>query len=296
MLSRMPSIYSLQVFDAVARRLSFTRAAVDLNITQGAVSYQIRHLEENIGTALFERGGRGIALTAAGESLRPALSRALDEIRTVVEKVAKDAGSGLTISLTTYFAARWLLPRLSRFMRSHPQIEVRLVHGSGENPTSAVDADIAVRWGRGAWPGQEAELIFSSGLTPVCSPDLLKNQACTLPFAIQHEKILHDDEMRTPWAEWLALTGFADQETLDGPVILDPNVRMQAAIDGQGFALADALVANEISDGRLVAPFDVYLDGYGYYLTRRQPSPSKAVADFRLWLLEEAHSSPDKAI
>jgi len=283
----MPSIYSLQIFDAVARRLSFTRAAEDLSITQGAVSYQIRHLEEDIGTALFDRGGRGITLTASGEALRPTLARALDDIRSVVEKVAKDAGSGLTISLTTYFAARWLLPRLAGFMRNHPHVEVRLMHGPGGNPTSAEDVDVAVRWGRGNWSGQEAELIFGSKLTPVCSPDLLKNHGSVLPLAIYLGKILHDDEMRTPWAEWLALTGFVDPETLEGPVIPDPNVRMQAAIDGHGFALADALVANDISEGRLVAPFDINLDGYGYYLMMGRRSSSKAVGDFREWLLGE---------
>ena len=293
MKTRMPSLYSLQVFDAVARRLSFTRAAGDLNITQGAVSFQIKQLEADIGQPLFERGSRGITMTAAGKSLAPNLRIALEGIFSTVEKVSRHSSSQLTISLTTYFAARWLLPRLSGFMRSRPNVEVRLVHAAGGNPRNIGDADVAIRWGRSDVMSSVADLIFECGLTPVCSPALLARNADTSGEpTFGHDQILHDDDVRGLWGEWLALTHFSGLEPTAGPVILDPNVRMEAAIEGQGFALGDALVINDIENGKLAAPFDVYLEGYGYYLVKAR-SPSKLVTDFDEWIMQEAAACQD---
>jgi DNA-binding transcriptional LysR family regulator len=291
MKKRMPSLYSLQVFDAVARRLSFTRAADDLNITQGAVSFQIKQLEANIGQPLFERGSRGITMTSAGESLATNLRITLENIYSMIEKVSRHPTSQLTISVTTYFAARWLLPRLSGFMRSRPNTEVRLAHAAGGNPRNIGDADVAIRWGRLGVMGVDADLIFECGLTPVCSPALLaRDVGASGPSTLGHDQILHDDDMRGVWEEWLTLAHFSDRETIAGPVILDPNVRMEAAIDGQGFALADALVINDIESGKLAAPFDIFLEGYGYHLLKTK-SPSKLVTEFSEWIMQEATNS-----
>jgi DNA-binding transcriptional LysR family regulator len=286
-LKRMPSLYSLQVFDAVADRLSFTRAAEDLNITQGAVSYQVKQLEADMGVPLLIRGNRGTSLSPAGQALAPKLRRALADIHSIVEEISHDPGARLVVSLTTYFAARWLLPRLSTFMRAHPDLEVRLVHAAGGNQSNLGDADVAIRWGK-TDSERDAELIFKSGLTPVCSPTLLGRGITDAgPLDIGHSIIQHDDEMRGAWADWLALAQISDHQIVSGPVIPDPNVRMEAVIDGQGYALGDALVLHDIDNGKLVAPSDVYLHGYGYFLIKAN-ARSKVASDFQNWLTNEA--------
>ena len=293
MLKRMPSLYSMQVFDAIAQRMSFTRAAKDMGITPGAMSYQIRQLEENLGTTLFARQGCGIVLTSAGESLRPTLRRALDEIRVAAERVSRTAPRSLTILLTTYFASRWLLPRLGTFMRIHPELEVRLVP-TISNTLQPNDTDITIRWGRGDWPGVASQLLFKCRLTPVCAPGLLLGpQPIQYPVDLHHQTVFHDDEMRVPWTEWLVASGIDDPGTLEGPVSLDANVRNQAAIEGQRFALADALVAGDIAEGRLVAPFNVLLSGYGYYLVHGTDTMRPIAQTFYNWLLTEAGEGPD---
>ncbi len=288
----MPSLYSLQVFDAVADRLSFTRAAEDLNITQGAVSYQVKQLEADIGVPLLIRGNRGTSLSPAGKSLAPVLRRALADIHSIVQEISHDPGARLVVSLTTYFAARWLLPRLSTFMQAHPDVEVRLVHAAGGNQSNLGDADVAIRWGK-TEAQRDAELIFKCGLTPVCSPRLLGRGITDAgSLDIGNSIIQPDDEMRGAWAEWLALAQISDHQTISGPVIPDPNVRMEAVIDGQGYALADALVLHDIDSGKLVAPSDVYLHGYGYFLVTAD-SRSKVAGEFQDWLTNEAAADRD---
>lgn len=289
MLKRMPSLYALQVFDTVARCMSFTRAALDLGVTQGAVSYQIRLLEEQLGTPLFARQGRGVALTRAGEQLSPTLRRTLGEIQAATEAVSRGAGRALTVSMTTYFASRWLLPRLAGFMGDHPDVEIRLVHTATANAIQPGDADVAIRWGSGDWPGVQAELLFSCPLTPVCAAALIRGPKRIRKLGdLRNQTILHDDEMRTPWAEWLAAAGIEDPGTIDGPVILDANLRIQSAIDGRGFALADALVAGDIAQGRLAAPFEVLLDGYGYFLVGADSAATPIARAFCDWIKGEA--------
>jgi LysR family transcriptional regulator, glycine cleavage system transcriptional activator len=285
---RRPSLYSLQVFDTVARFMSFTRAAADLGVTQGAVSYQIRLLEEQLRTTLFARQGRSIVLTRAGEQLSPTLRRALGEIQAATAAVSRAADRTLTVSLTTYFASRWLLPRLAGFMRGHHDVEVRLVHTATANAIQPSDADVAIRWGRGEWRGVSAELLFPCELTPVCATTLTRGPKRIRKLSdLRDHAVLDDDEMRVPWTEWLAAAGIEYPGSI-GLVILDANVRIQLAIDGQGFALADQLVAADIAQGRLAAPFDVLLEGYGYYLVGVGGATKPIARAFCDWLKLES--------
>lgn len=284
---RLPSLNGLRVFEVAARRQGFTRAAAELGLTQGAVSYQIRQLEEDLGFTLFRREHRSVTLTEAGRRLLPVLQRGFEEIAATVDALRAEETGQITIAVSTYFASRWLLPRMARFMGEHPEIGIRLVHLPGVYREGMAEADIGVRWGLGAWSDGTVEALFDSPLTPVCSPLLVRDGVG--PADLRQHPCLHDDATQAAWLGWLKLAGVEGPEVAHGPVIADPNVRMQAAIDGQGFALADALIADEIAAGRLVAPFEVRLGGHGYHLIHGPGGLQRpAVAAFRDWILDEA--------
>lgn len=284
---RGASLHALQVFDAVARRMSFTDAAEEMRLTQGAISYQIRQLEDCLGVALFHRRGRSIELTVEGLRLWSPLRRSLGQIDAAVDQVSTRGHVRLTVSLTTYFGGRWLLPRLSGFMHLRPEVEIRLVHPPLGSSKSAADADVSVRWGKGDWPDGGYELLFDSPLVPVCARTLVRGANRRPSGSLRGLPILHD-ELREPWAEWFAKAGVDAGILVDGPVISDPNLRIQAAIDGQGVTLADELVQSEFQSGRLVRPFDVALEGYGYYVAFGSGSRSVLMKEFHDWLRSEA--------
>jgi LysR family glycine cleavage system transcriptional activator len=291
----IPSLAALRAFEAVARLGSFTRAAQELGITQGAVSYQVRLLEEEIRSPLFRREGRGIALTVEAQRLLPILQRALGDIAEAIAAVrpAAEDEARLTVALSTYFAAHWLSKRLAGFSQRHPAIKLRLQHP--ESTADFAEIDMAIRWHAldTAEPGLQSERLFAAPLAPVCSPRL---RGGPLPLAspadLQRHTLLRDEVTREAWNTWLKRAGVAPPERIREVTINDPNVYIQAAIDGQGFALADSLVADDIALGRLIEPFDMKLDGYGYFLTYpRTALARRSARAFRDWLLAEVESS-----
>ena len=290
MFASLPSLNGLRVFEAAARHQSFTVAAEELAVTQGAVSYQIRRLEGALGIDLFRRKTRQVALTVEGERLFRAAHRLLrdldDELRAISPRSDRMM---LTVAVSTYVATRWLSPRLGRFFSTHPEITLRLQH-SVNDPTFAVeDVDMAIRWGDGKWPGVAAELLLASPMMPVCAPGLIEGGASTRgPEDLHGHTLLHDQPGIDLWGEWLAKAGVEGPEAGLGLAITDPNVRVQAAIDGQGVVLADCLIES-IASGRLVAPFDVVLEGYGFHmLYEREAARRPAFRRFREWILAEA--------
>lgn len=294
MRNGLPSLYALQLFEAAARRLNFTRAAEELGLTQGAVSHQIKALEADLGVALFERRGRSVRLTRQGADLLPVLQAGFGGIREQTEVLRREARQGLdevAIATTTYFAARWLSRRLARFMARHPGIGIRIAHAPmARAPASPVHLEI--RWGKGGWSDGPAEKLFEAELSPVCSPSLIPRAAGAFTARdLKGHAFLHDDETKEAWRRWLDHAGVDDPALSPGPVIADPNVRMQAAVDGQGFALTDRLIQNELEAGQLVAPIGIALPGYGYYLIFRSATPeSPSVCAFADWLRGEAET------
>ena len=290
MFASLPSLNSLRVFEAAARHQSFTVAAEELAVTQGAVSYQIRRLEGALGIDLFRRKTRQVALTVEGERLFRAVHRMLrdldDEVRAISPRSDRMV---LTVAVSTYVAARWLSPRLGRFFSAHPEITLRLQH-SVNDPTFAVeDVDMAIRWGDGSWPGVASELLLASPMMPVCAPGLIEGGASCGPENLHAHTLLHDQPGIDLWDEWFVKAGVDGPPAGTGLTITDPNVRVQAAIDGQGVVLADCLIDNEIDAGRLVAPFEIILDGYGFHmLYETQAARRPAFRRFREWILAEA--------
>jgi LysR family glycine cleavage system transcriptional activator len=297
--ARIPALAALRAFEAVARHASFTRAAEELRVTQGAISYQVKRLEGELGAALFRREGRSVSLTPAAERLLAPLQRALADIADAVAAVGPgSAAPQLTVALSTYFAAHWLSKRLGRFSRQHPSVRIRLQHPESSARFSADEVDMAIRWHRADWkaPQLAIESLLLSSLMPVCSPQLRDGPPrLAHPADIRRHILLRDEVTREAWSEWLKLAGVVQPIPAREVTINDPNVYIQAAIDGQGMALADGLVADDLALGRLVEPFETRLEGYGYFLVRPKEAPLRPAATwFRDWLLAEARSAGGK--
>lgn len=288
MFKQLPPLKALRAFEAAARHASFTSAARELSLTQGAISYQIRHLESKLDIALFQRRARQVILTPEGQSLYRTTHRLFRELEDEIHKIAPGKDQLiLTVSVSTYFVTRWLSQRLGNFLTNHPEVTIRLQHSVNDPDFTVEDVDLAIRWGNGSWPGSESELLIPSPMMAVCAPDLMPEKARLVD--LRQQTFLHDQDSTDSWREWLRQAGLTDMEAGSGPVIDDPNVRVQSAIDGQGLVLANILLNDDIAAGRLVEPFDIRLEGYGFHLLYEPAAKRRnAFQLFRQWLLLEA--------
>ena len=273
MFQHLPSIKALQAFEAAARLGSFNAAATELSVTPGAVSYQIKQLESSLESPLFYRRTRQVELTDAGTRLYRTVHRLFQELKSEIERITPERKEAqLTVSVTTYFVTRWLSPRLGKFLTAHPDITIRLQHSVNDPDFTVEDADVAIRWGDGEWNdsrlvGSNSELLFNLPMMAVCSPKLMTgNKAIKKPDDIGQHVLLKDQPGIDCWPEWLQLAGVEANETNTRADIVDPNVRIQSAIDGHGLVLANPLLDSDIQSGSLSEPFDIRLHGYGYYL------------------------------
>jgi LysR family glycine cleavage system transcriptional activator len=287
-MAAFPSLPALRVFEAAGRHLSFTHAAAELHVTPAAVSHQIRALEDQLGVTLFERSTRSLALTAAGRRLLPPATEAFELLAGALAEVRRGE-QVLTITTTPSFGARWLAPRLGRFVEKHPQIEVSIRHTRATLDLAREGIDAAVRWGKGTWPGVESELVGPSVLAPMASPDYARKLGRGGAADLARAALLHED-CREEWADWMVRAGLDPAPARNGPVFDDENALIQATLAGQGVALiAVALVQADLDAGRLVTVADLPLaDGYGYYLvTTPAAATTRKVAAFRSFLRDE---------
>jgi DNA-binding transcriptional LysR family regulator len=287
----LPSLPALRVFAVAGQMLSFTRAAEVLNVTQAAVSHQIRVLESQLGVPLFQRTTRSLQLTAAGQQLLPAAVAAFTQIEKAVTGVRR-AQNVLAITTTPSFGARWLAPRLPRFAELHPEIEISVRHTEASLDLEAEGLDLAIRGGLGKWPGLIAELIGSSVTLPVATPDYVNRLGLAAPADLSRATLLHDGN-RSDWREWLIAADLDAALAQGGSVFDDENVLIEIALAGQGTALVVAsVVEGLLREGRLVPLFDNQVTlGYGYYLA--YPPGGLAlpkVAAFRRFVLGQAHA------
>ena len=288
----LPPLNALRAFEAAARHLSFKRAAAELAVTPTAISHQIRQLEEWLGTPLFERRVRRVVLTPAGQLLSPAVREGFDALARGVEALKKPPErAAVTLSATVAFTSKWLVPRVAAFREACPGLDLRL-HASDE----AVDlraggVDLAIRYGRGGYPGLRSERLLQDRFAPVCSPRL----GVRRPADLGRHPLLHFEWRRveddTPtWARWFAVLGRPYRAPGGEWVFSDESHALQAAIAGHGIALASlVLVAEELASGALVQPFGPVLDGYAYHVVHREPArDAERLAAVRRWLLKEA--------
>jgi LysR family transcriptional regulator of beta-lactamase len=277
---------ALRAFEASARHLSFTRAALELSVTQNAVSAQVKNLEERLGVPLFRRLPRGLALTDEGAALLPALSESFDRLRAVLGQLQGGLQvEVLTVAVVGTFAVGWLLPRLAAFQRDQPSIDLRLLTNNNRVDLAAEGLDYAIRFGDGAWHGTDAEPLLEAPLSPMCSPAIA--QRLHAPADLARETLLRSyraDE----WARWFAAAE-APLPLLRGPVFDSSITMASAAAQGAGVALLPvALFGEELRNERLVQPYGLGVSLGRYWLTRlKSRTVSGAMRTFREWVLRE---------
>lgn len=291
MTARLPSLNGLRAFEAAARHLSFTNAAQELNVTQTAISHQIRRLEEELGLRLFVRQNRSLALTPKAAEYLPGIRAAFQDLRFATDRLLhKDDDKVLTISLMTSLASKWLLPRLSAFQEQHPEIDVRITTSSELVDFRRGDVDAAIRYGRGQWAGLRADWLMADQMFPVCSPALLKGpNALKAPEDIARFTLLHTSGYADDWRVWLTAAGLPAGIAKQPGLTFDLSfMTVQAAVDGIGIAIGHtAFVQDDIVKGRLVAPFDMTLpeDAGYYFVAPQEKTKVPKIVAFREWLM-----------
>ena len=299
MTGRIPPLNALRAFEAAARWLSFTKAAEELHVTQGAISRQVKLLEDFLGFDLFERTPHGVELNRSGQVYAAAITRSFDEIlRATDELGTARTHSVLTIRGYTTFLVRWLTPLLPDFQIRHPNIEVRLVSASDPVDFGRDKVDLGIRYGYGRWKDLECDLLFMDELFPVCSPTLRESVPLRTPADLRGCTLLHLNLRCSDWPEWFAAAG-VDRPLPGRDVALeDLGVAYQCAVAGFGVAIGQReYVHEDLAAGKLVVPFQPVLRrNRGYYLVcpRERVNLAKIVA-FRTWmnrLLEARHTPP----
>ncbi len=288
---RLPPLNALKAFEAAARSESFTQAAQELNVTQGAVSHQVKALEATLGIKLFNRERQRLILTEAGRDYLAVVRDALDRIAAGTERLMQRQSSGvLTVSTSPDFAAKWLVYRLGRFAESHPEIDLRVSAAAHKVDFAREDVDVAVRHGDGKWPGLDVVRLCSERLFPVCSPKLVAGRnRITVASDLLKFPLLRLDDWKT-WTRWFAAAGVV-APVARGLVLNRASMLIDAAVDGQGITLArTALAAWDLINGRLVRPIDVSLKMSNTYwiVYPKATSSVPKIATFRKWLLAEA--------
>jgi LysR family transcriptional regulator, glycine cleavage system transcriptional activator len=300
MRRRMPPLATLNAFEAAGRLLSFSRAAGELLITQSAVSHHIRKLETALETRLFIRRTRAIELTPAGAAYLAVLTDAFDRIAEGTQHLRRvPERAVLKLSLLSSFATHWLIPRLPRFATRHPEIDLQLETSIGLSDIAQGEAQMAIRYGRGDWPGIAAALLMPERLSPVCSPAFFSRYPLVRPGDLSGLPLLFSYS-RNPfeWSAWAAANDF-DLAAARSVMLHDYNIVLQAALDGQGVAIGrHRLIAEALRAGTLVQPFpDRVLapPAVGYWLVTRSGAKDAAVAALVAWLREEVGPLPGDA-
>jgi LysR family glycine cleavage system transcriptional activator len=306
---RLPPLNALRAFEAAARHLSFKNAARELHVTPGAVSHQVKLLEDSLGMPLFRRLTRALELTPEGHALLPKLQEGLRSLAEAVERVRSRSDSrALTVMAPPHFAVRWLVPRLARFTENHPDLDLTvasrasMIDGREDSdlapePEGSEVAPLAmIRYGEGGYPGVRVDEVFSPVYVPVCSPKLLKGpRALKEPRDLRFQTLLHDEtiveEGGVPnWQAWLESAGLRDIDPSRGAHFTDSALALEAAREGLGVALAmKPLVRGEIEAGRLAMPFALSTPAaFSYYLVTPEGGGNGVLGAFRQWLLEES--------
>ena len=295
MTARLPSLNGLRAFEAAARHLSFTQAASELNVTQTAISHQIKRLEEELGIRLFIRQNRALALTPAAKEYLPGIRAAFNDLRLATDRLLRrDDDHVLTVSTLASLAAKWLLPRITGFQEAHPGIDVRITTSTALVDFRSGDVDAAIRYGRGQWPGLRVDWLMADTLFPVCSPVDPRAIAVTCAdHVLLHSSAGNDDD----WRLWLTAAGLPTNLSKQPGVTFDlVFMTVQAAIDGVGVAMGrTSYVQDDIAKGRLVVPFDITLpvDAGFYLVSPEAKADSPKLSAFRNWLMDAVKSKPE---
>ena len=290
MARRLPPLSALRPFEAAARLESFSRAAEELSLTHGAVSHQVRALEEHVGAPLFARHGKRVALTPAGRAFAERVRAALDEIAAAAEQLRARRDDRLTVSVLPSFASRWLMPRLIRFMDAHPKIEVNVIAGTALANFRDDEVDVAIRFGVGPWPPHVCEVFLEDEYFPVASPKLAAAAKLKAPRDLLKARIIRED--RDYWKQWFDAAGVPIEEAkaARGPLFNDSTYALQAAARGEGIALARrSIVYEDLERGALKRLFALSVPSKERYwfVCPKETAGTGKVAAFKTWVLEE---------
>lgn len=314
MTGRLPPLNALKAFEAAARHQSVKKAAAELSVTPAAVSHQIKALEDYLGQPLFHRHNRALELTDAARECLPKLREGFDNLAQAVERLRAHRGGGmLMVSAAPSFAARWLMPRLHRFLEAQPDIDVRIsarLRQSADGGRRAAtaeratvdawlaDSDVAILYGHGDYPGFKVDKLFPLTITPICSPRLLTDPEHPLlkPADLRHHMLLHDDtgdlyDGVAFWDVWLKAANLEGLDLRRGPHFSHAVLAFEAAAEGHGVVATMPLLAEtDLNAARLVTPFALRVPlASAYYLACSVEAASRpGVAAFRKWLLAEA--------
>lgn len=287
---RLPSLNALRAFAVAGRHLSFTRAAAELKVTQGAVSRLVRQLEDDLGVTLLRRSARGLELTPAGAAFLPGLSDAFERLNAATRLVRRPSrpASHLAIAMLPTFAMRWFMPRLADFQRLHPGITVDVTSADRPIDFQAEPIDVGIQYGQADWPGVIAEFLMAETVILVASPALLKARPLKQPADLRHHVLLTHSTRPDAWREWFVAAGLKAPRASRGPAFEHFFMSIEAAVNGLGLALVpDIFVQEELADGRLTEPLPRHrvVRRGGYYLLHlpgREREP--AIKAFRDWL------------
>lgn len=276
---------SLRAFEAAARHQSYSAAAAEIGVTHGAISHRIRDLEKQLGVGLFRRSGREMLPTRAAVTLQAQVREALAMLARAIPDAARAGQQRLVVGVHPSLAIRWLVPRLGAFVQEHPglDVEVRSTADLGEFLGQGVD--VAIRYGAGSWPNAARERLAGEVLFPVCTPEYRERHRLRRPGDLARCHLLR--HAWQPWAPWLRAARLRLPEPDKGLLLSDSGMLLEAALAGEGVALARSLfAADDLARGRLVRPFDaVVADTYAYYLLWHPGLPlADAAAAFRDWL------------
>lgn len=289
--TRLPSLNALRAFSVAGRHLSFTRAAAELHVTQGAVSRLVQQLETDLGVTLFRRGPRGLELTEAGAAYLPPLSDAFERMLAATRLVARGGrpANHLAITMLPTFAMRWFMPRLADFQRLHPDISVDVTSADRAIDFAHEPVDVGIQYGGGEWPPElTAEFLFPEIVTLVASPALLKNRPLKKPEDVKRHTLLTHSTRPEAWREWFVAAGLRNATPPRGPAFEHFFMSIEAAVNGLGLALVPHFyVTAELRDGRLIEPLPghrVERRGGYYLLYLKARDRDPAIRAFRNWL------------
>ena len=297
---RLPSLNALRAFEAAARLLSFQKAAEELFVTPSALSYQIKQLEEQLQMPLFVRLSRAVALTEAGRRLYPGIHEGFERMQGAVRTLGRTGQDKvLVVSSGPAFAAKWLAPRVYKFVDQHPDVELRIAAGLKLTDFNVDEVDVALRFGGGNYPGLFVEPLFEEAVLPLASPEYVERFGGSLDDTnLKRVTLLHDDstsfmQKRSNWKRWLDDRGIDDVDAEKGPRFNHADHGLDAAVDGAGIVLGRLTLAmRDIRLRRLVAPFEHYLKARAGFCFVAPTGSMKLprVGIFHQWLREEVET------
>lgn len=292
MMRRMPSLAAMRVFETVGLTGSFTRAAERLNLTQSAVSRQVKILEDQLGEPLLIRHHHRLELTPAGHMLLNALGRAFHEVELALRGIEEESNAHrLRVNAPPTLSKRWLVPRLNDLRRACPDIDISLTTDLSDSLAESSLLDCAIRFGDGEWPAFNSVHLMTERHVAVCAPSLIAGLSKDETMDLTRFTFLHvlasSDQRYLTWRHWLNAAGLEEVDTSGGLEFDLLDTAIEAAVCGLGITVADRhMVARELADGRLVQILDVEVDGHESYwlVTRQEKKPPRMLAAFCAWL------------